>query len=525
LPNVNSNLNQQSFTRKQIATDHYQVNNCWLKKNKYGIWEMYIEGEEYERGIIYGVLGKELIQKQEECFVDQINELVPNKVYQTALKYFVAWFNRDIYKYIPLENQMEIYGISLSFSDKFDYIGPKYHRILNYHAAHDIGHALNDYSMVGCTSFAVTKEFSADSNLLIGRNFDFSLGDDFARDKLLVFVNPKKGYKYASYSWAGLTGVVSGMNEKGLTVTLNASKSDIPFASKEPISILAREILQYAKNVNEAIAIAKQRETFVSESLLIGSAEDDQAVIIEKSQQKIDVYRGTKNKLICSNHYQGELFMHDSINLKNISNSDSKYRFDKVNELLQSGAPLTAGTAVEILRNKEGLGGKNIGLGNQKSVNQLIAHHSIVFKPNERKMWISTPPYQMGEFICYDLNEFFKSSGKYRIDSLNIKEDNFIHSIQYKRYESCKIIRQKLKKFVLFNIPFYLDSLSEKYLIKSNPESYATYMELGDYYKKTDNYLKAKNYYKKSLSLEVASKNEIQIIEKNFLECEKKLPK
>lgn len=518
-PDANEEVSLSSFERKQIAENHFQVNNCWLKKNKHGIWEMYLEGDPYARGMIYGVLAKELIEKQEEVFVEQVNEIVPNKFYQFFLKLFVAWFNKDIYQYIPEENLQEIYGVSLSFSGKYDYIGPKYYRILNYHAAHDIGHALTDFNLVGCTSFSVNKEFSEDSSLLIARNFDFYMGDDFAKEKLLVFVNPTEGYRFASYSWAGLTGVVSGMNEKGITVTINASKSDIPFAAKDPISLLAREILQYAATISEAKEIAKKREIFVSETLLIGSAEDDEAILIEKSPKKLDIYKSTKNYLICANHYQSDLFMRDSVNLKNIDNSDSKFRFERVNELLSDNFPLNYLEAAEILRDKNGANGKKIGYGNPKALNQLISHHGILFKPEEKKMWVSTPPYQLGEFVCYDLNQVFSQKENYEIDSLNIAKDSFLFSEEYQKYENYKTVKQKIQKFVKLNVPFSLDEKSIADFINDNPDNYITYMVLGDYFKKMNDCKKAVDYYEQALRKEVASKNEMNIIKEKIEEC------
>lgn len=521
-PKLESNKTTGSYKRIKVAEDHYTVGNCWLKKNKQGIWEMYLEGKPYERGLIYGILAKELMEKQEVHFVNQIKEMIPSSVFLQVLKGFVGWFNRDIYKYIPQENQQEIYGVSQSFSEQFNYIGPKYYRILNYHAAHDIGHALTDLNMVGCTSFAVNNALTKDSTLLIARNFDFYMGDAFAEDKLIVFMNPDKGYKFASYAWAGLTGVVSGMNEKGITVTLNASKSDIPFAAKEPISILAREILQYAGTIEEARKIAQRSETFVSESLLIGSAADDNAAIIEKSPQKMDVFESGKDYLVCANHYQGESFVTDSVNINNIKDTDSKSRFDRMNELMNRSYPLDVDKAAAILRDQKGVNDKFVGYGNSKTLNQLFAHHGILFKPEKREMWISTPPYQLGEFIYYNLNDVFSRNGAFQpVDSLKIRSDPFLSSNDYKKFEAFKVTKQKISKYVMLGVPFELSREEEVAFVANNPESYLTYLFLGDYFKKRKNSKKAISYYREALKHDVASLKERNVIKDKIAESQK----
>ena len=521
-PKIESTKTVDSYKRVQLGKDHYRVENCWLKKNQYGIWEMYLEGTPYERGLIYGILAKELMEKQEVHFVGQINEMIPNAFFLHILRGFVGWFNRDIYKYIPEENLQEIYGASQSFSDQFNYIGPKYYRILNYHAAHDIGHALTDLNMVGCTSFAVHNGLSKDSTLLIGRNFDFYMGDAFAEDKLIVFMNPDKGYKFASYAWAGLTGVVSGMNEKGITVTLNASKSDIPYAAKEPISLLAREILQYAANIDEARAIAAKSETFVSESLLIGSAKDNNAAIIEKSPAKMDLYQSGQDYLVCANHYQSNAFIKDSVNVKNVRDTDSKYRFDRMKQLMNKSYPLDVKKAAKILRNKNGLNDKFIGYGNAKSLNQLIAHHGILFKPAESKLWISTPPYQLGAFICYDLKNVFNNTQSFHaIDSLAISSDTFLQTADYRKYEAYKVTKQRINKFVMLGTPYELTFEGEKEFVDNNPESYITYMTLGNYFEKLKDYKRAISYYQQSLKHDVASGNEKALILAKIESCKK----
>ena len=101
LPPKVYDLSILDIERSNPAPDFYKIGNSWLRKNKFGLWEMYLEGSPFEIGVINGKLTKELIKIQEDAFVEQINTLIPSKSYLKFLKYFIGWFNRDIDEYIP----------------------------------------------------------------------------------------------------------------------------------------------------------------------------------------------------------------------------------------------------------------------------------------------------------------------------------------------------------------------------------------------------------------------------------------
>src|SRR5690554_1628628 len=239
----------------------------------------------------------------------------------------LAWYNRKMYLHVPEEYKSEILGVSKYAGDTYDYVADDYLRILYFHSAHDIGHALQDLMLVGCSSFAAWGDKTEDGQLIIGRNFDFYAGDDFAKDKIIAFVKPTKGYNFMSVTWAGMIGVVSGMNDQGLTVTINAGKSDIPWVAKTPISILTREILQYASNIEEAIEIAKKRQVFFSESFLVGSTKHKKAITIEVFPGNLGVYDvENSTQSISSTSLQGVLSAMTKKNTKHRAASHSQYR-------------------------------------------------------------------------------------------------------------------------------------------------------------------------------------------------------
>lgn len=495
-------------------------NQGWYRKNEFGLWEAYVEGAPFERGQTLGLLAQNEVRSQEEHFIAQIKNLVPSAVLLKTLRYGVAFFNRNLNDHVTPEYQAEIWGVAQAFDPANNWVGPPYARVMNYHAAHDIGHALQDLSIVGCTSFATWGMASADSGLIIGRNFDFYMGDDFSRDKMVLFVKPDSGHAFASITWAGFMGVVSGMNSQGLTVTLNAAKSDIPTGSKTPISLLAREILQYASTIDEAVAMAQNRQTFVSESILIGSANDKRAVIIEKSPEKLGVYQSQGNRLVCSNHFQSEVFAHDSANIRFRDQSDSPYRFARVNQLLDTLRVVDFLSAAEVLRERKDLNSNDIGLGNPRSINQMIAHHGVIFLPEKRMMWVSTHPYQMGRMVCYDLNKIFAKklvppAPVHEVD-YTIPADPFVASPEFAAFETWRSDRQKIIAHTLLGKPLNWTTADTERFIAANPNSYLTYLYLGDLLAKKGQKQGAAQFYKTSLSKVVASKAEQEHIQRKL---------
>ena len=515
-PKIND-LSSLQLERKQIDTNCYTLHDNWFRKSKSGLYELYVSGAPFERGVIEGKLTAELVKRQEDNFTAQISKIVPSNIYRHFLKYFIGWFNRNLAKNVEEENKEEIYGISFSASDDYGYIGTKYERLMNYHAAHDIGHALQSMALVGCTSFATWNGSSADSTLIVGRNFDFYVGDKFAEDKIVAFYNPCAGHKFMIVTWAGFTGAVSGMNDQGLTVTINADKTSIPSGAATPVSLVAREILQCAKNIDEAWAIAKTKKMFVSESFLIGSAADNRAVIIEKTPDSMDIYAPAGNSIACTNHFQGDELSKLSSNEKQIQESASAYRYERLSELMKAEGANTVQKTVEILRDRMGLHNADIGMGNEKAINQFIAHHSVVFEPQKRLVWVSTQPWQLGQYVAYDLNKIFSMHGlehnKELCDSsLNIAADPFMQTPEFRSF----ILFRKLKQQAMDG-----QQVDIVQLIGSNPNFYHTYELAGDQEFKQGNFTQAKQNYMTALTKVIPNKGEENKIKKKITKCNK----
>ena len=76
-----SNLTSLNLRKNEIDTGLFVIGKNWFRKSESGLYELYVEGKPFERGVINGKLTEDQVRYQEVVFNKQIHRLVPNNAY------------------------------------------------------------------------------------------------------------------------------------------------------------------------------------------------------------------------------------------------------------------------------------------------------------------------------------------------------------------------------------------------------------------------------------------------------------
>ena len=354
----------------------------WLGKSwtgrREGLLVVYLKGAPLELGYADGVLMRPQIHTLENEFLDMIHGYVPQEWALNVLKWYVIYRNRHLSDFVPLDYREEIYGATLGCPDTHPELGAYYNRVLNYHAAHDISYLMIDnplLSRAGCTSFGAWGSTTENGHLITGRNFDWEAAEVFSRDRVVMMCEPDGGIPFISLAWAGMTGVVSGMNRAGVSVTINGAPSSLPGDAATPVAIVAREVLQHAHNLAEALDIVRRAKVFVSTLWLLGSRADGHFVVVEKTPDTTAVREPEGDWIVCANHFQSPGLTNGPRNQSYMAEATSVPRETRLAELIrQARGPISIARAVEFLRDRKLPGGVFAGNGHRGDFERAHRH-------------------------------------------------------------------------------------------------------------------------------------------------------
>ncbi|HVJ68908.1 MAG TPA: C45 family peptidase [Caulifigura sp.] len=160
--------------------------------------------------------------------------------------------------------------------------------------------------MGGCSAFLVTPDRTATGEMMFGRNFDFPTFGVLDRFSCVMVVRPDGKRPFVSVAVPGFTGVISGMNDAGLSVaTLDvyASRdgSTMFDMNGAPLALTYRQILEECATVDEARALLEKspRTTWMN----LACCDRNKAVIFEITPKMVGVRDPEGDILRCTNHF------------------------------------------------------------------------------------------------------------------------------------------------------------------------------------------------------------------------------
>lgn len=395
------------------ATDRRVAPNRLIRRH--GIWVEHLEGDPYTIGRADATLAGPILDRDEAGIVGEFFKHVKNPLVQYTLFRGVPMFGGAMASTIPERYLLQLRGYTDAADDaEWGWIAPHYTRKLCYHAIHDVGQAMVDSPLVGCTGFVASGSRTVDGHTLLARNFDFDGGPSFDAEKAIIAVKGEGVLGFVHIAIVGLEGVVTGLNEARIGVGVLAAASDARPRLGMPMIFIVREILENARSLDDVERILDARRGFVSEGILAVDGKTGETAVFEVTPADVhrlppteaqqagkDAPPGVAQGL--SNHFRGP-HGNDLANHLRMIEGTTTARLARMEELLARTPAIDHVAAIRILRDRRGAGDDELPHGHESAINADIAAHGAVIDATAGTITVSTTPNLAGQFLRFSID-------------------------------------------------------------------------------------------------------------------------
>jgi len=423
------------------------------KTEKSPLQHLILQGDPYSRGLKGGQATKHLLYRQEVELTSMLEKIFHNRFFIYLFEAAIIPIFKGVEVFIPKPFLLEMYGVSESTAPEFDIYAEPYTRQLAYHGLHEVGQMMVDQykddrmENMGCTAIL----HPLGKSWLVGRNFDFEGGPTLDEKKIVKWVFPETGISFVSVIWAGMVGGVTAVNEKGIYLSLNAAGSEAFNRHGLPSTLLLTKVMESAETSEAAIEILRSSTLMITEIFVLVDSRQGKAFRIEKSPLHTEVIELTEKSAV-TNHLTGEFWRNDGINQFRKDHLTSVARQARAEKLLTDLKVTTADQMeldfLKILRDKKDLDGSPLHFGNRRSLDPLIANHSVIFNGASLTLYVSRGPHLTAAYDGYDLAASFQKREPVFVKSLPAdKEINAEVYADFKKYlEHMKSARAALNE-------------------------------------------------------------------------------
>jgi len=169
-----------------------------------------------------------------------------------------------------------------------------------------LGQCFLDLSAItACSTVTLPAAAAPDGVARFGRNLDFPSFNVADKQTVVMIFRPEGRYAFASIAWPGMVGVLSGMNEHGLSLANMEVDRPRRMPVAMPYILLYRTVLERCKTVDEAVELLKSTPRQTANNLMLMDASGDRAVV-EITPEAVTVRRAPDTAaLVSTNHHRG----------------------------------------------------------------------------------------------------------------------------------------------------------------------------------------------------------------------------
>ena len=403
----------------RTSVENMDVNSIatWIPKSEIGINQLILKGPPLERGYAAGKLTQKILYAQEKSLVTIFDAFLPNPVLRRAFIIGLTWWFSGIENYFEPETLEEMYGVSLSTSPEFNRLADPFTRQVAYHGLHEVGQMLidNQVDVMGCTLFALPYK----NSWVIGRNFDFEAGRIFDEEKIMKWVFPEHGNAFVSVTWAGMVGVVTGVNEQGVYISLNAAGSDDFKRLGTPSTLVILKALMFANTADQARKIIEAAPMFITDIFVVVD-KTGQAYRIEKSPKKF-VSIPLHEASVITNHLIGKIWAFDKTNEQRKKKNTTLFRAERGEVLLRENKNNKTDNhrlLLSFLRDKQDENAHSLS----HSIDSRVTSHSVIYDAPQNLLYVSQGPGLAGKFFGFNLKKSFQEMKPVAADVLAAEE-------------------------------------------------------------------------------------------------------
>lgn len=380
---------------------------------KDGIRILHLKGTPYEMGLQHGTLLKEEINKLIEDFKQVMQkEGIPLETIRTLASAFT--------QQIPQEYQEELKGLS-------EGAGISYETALLMHSFLDLGYIYDaepekiaSFLMqdMECSNFIVYGDATKDKKLIHGRNLDFALTPGLEKHNILILYEPENGNKFAALSWAGMIGVLTGINEKKITVGENTSQAKDNSLKGLPIFLLLRKAIQYANTLQEAEKIITETPRASCYNVFISDGETSTGEEIEITATKFSIRLPEKGVVFATNHFQTPELIEIQKQFKDFQGEFPPHwtgpRLERLSQLIKENyGEIDVDKSISILSDTFNVIANKETAPSSETICKQDNLQSVIFVPEDLDFYIAwgSVPAAKGEYVKFNLKELFSTSG------------------------------------------------------------------------------------------------------------------